>query len=1012
MTRWNIDVPTTEYYGRLPGHTEWAPGMADAFQALVNEVTAQPLVSFDTETTGLRVAEIDSEPASIPLYFSLAWGNRRCTVHAPLLQYFKPAMQDPNKWWVMANAKYDTHIAYNVGCTIGGKLVDTQVMHALLYEEKPHNLKYMCQHIGGWTWGDFQDQFGRITKANPPGAIIERAEREDFPRLVEYAANDAWGTLLVYNELRAQLERAGTHSLFRTSPPYIETLWDLFYKVEVPYTKALWQMERHGIRVNKDRLEQARPEAEKKISNLEGEIWAMRGYKFNVNSTPELRKWLVDEQKLEPLNLTKGGKTGVRTPSVDAKFLQHYADNGVPACKRILEYRNYSKLLGTYIKGLRELLDNNGRVHTRFNQDVARCMPAGELVLTNRGYIPVEKVKVGDLVISHTGKARRVTETSEHKPQPIYEVSLSNGMVLRTTGNHQYLSERGWVRSDCLSPNLHYINTHTLRTEEWADIPDWPKYCVSSWGRVRNKQTGWPLAPQPKGKWGHLKVTLSRNGAQQRGKDKKDFWIHQLVATCFVPKPLIPRAEVRHRDGIPWNNVAENLEWGTSSDNTEDARRHETLNGAPALTLTQVEEIRSANKLGQPASVNSKLSYEVAEQMRERYVTGEGRAELAREFGVSYHAVDSIVKDRTWTKPKEGVSAEELGEKYGVSAAYIRYIWAGRRWHRDDFDHEMSRYSTNVARVETVDVTPPETTYGLTVEVDHSHVTGGIFTHNTGRLSSSDPNLQNIPRPENDHWKLREAFIPADGYDIICFDYAQLEMRLLAAAAIERPMIDMIHSGKDIHVGNAEIVFGLPYDHIKTAKNKPKGELTSYDEQCLAARYAVKSIGFGILYGMGAAKMAHDLGISESEAESKIAQFLNAYPAVRRFTEEAVEETERTGYAFTVLGRRRNIPEIASHSRKERSRGERLSVNTQIQGSAADVVKMAQILYSQLGFERDFGCRMVLQVHDELVFECPKQNTSLMCAEIKELMEHPFSEDLQVHLLAEGGAGSSWGAVK
>ena len=670
MTGWNIEVPTTEYYGILPNRSDWAPGAAENFQSVLNEIAATPLVALDTETTGLSIAGSAVEPAAYPLYFSLAWGNRRATLHADLLRWFTPHFADHRKWWVFANAKFDAHMLYNANLyltpdelrtgvslpriRLAGKLVDTQVMHALLYEDKPHGLKYMCQHIGGWTWGSFEDQFGKITKLNTPSDIIRRAEQQDFSRLVEYAANDAWGTLLVYNELRTQLERANTHSLFRTKPPYIETLWDLFYKVEVPYTKALWNMERHGIRVDCARLQAAEPEARAHINQLERRLNKLCGRDVNPRSTEQLRELLVEQRGLSALNMTKGGKTGVRTASVDEKFLRHHADLGDEACAIILEHRSYSKLLGTYIEGLNEVVDREGRIHTKFHQDVAR----------------------------------------------------------------------------------------------------------------------------------------------------------------------------------------------------------------------------------------------------------------------------------------------------------------------------------------------------------------------TGRLSSSDPNLQNIPRPENDHWNLRQAFIPAPGYDLICLDYSQLEMRLLAAAALEQPMIEMIHAGKDIHIGNAEIVFGLPYDDIKAAKKKEKSELTEYDRQCLAARNAVKSIGFGLLYGMGAPKMAHDLGITEAEANQKIDQFLRAYPAVKRFTEECVQETLKTGYAFTLLGRRRNVPEIVSRSPKERSRGERLAVNTPIQGSAADIVKMAQILLDQLNLERDFDCRMLLQVHDELVFEVPKAHSSFLLGEITEVMEHPLSEDLPVQMKAEGGVGDSWGAIK
>jgi DNA polymerase I-like protein with 3'-5' exonuclease and polymerase domains len=1271
MTGWNIEVPTTEYYGHLPGRSDWAPGATERFQSVLNEIAATPIVALDTETTGLSIAGTGSESAARPLYFSLAWGNRRATLHADLLRWFTPHYADPRKWWVFANAKFDAHMLYNAnqyrtpeelraGVTLPriqleGKLVDTCVMHALLYEDKPHGLKYMCQHIGGWTWGDFQDQFGKITKVNTPTIIIEKAEQQDFPRLVEYAANDAWGTLLVYTELRKQLEQAGTHSLFRTKPPYISTLWDLFYKVEVPYTKALWRMERHGIRVDRGRLQAAKPEAESHINRLERRLTNLYGKgALNVNSTQQLQQWLVKDRGLSPLSMTKGGKTGVRTASVDEKFLKHHADLGDEACSLILEHRSYSKLLGTYIDGLNDVVDHDDRIHSRFNQDVARCMPAGELVLTDRGYLPVEQVRVNDHVITHEGRPRRVLETSKHAPQPIYVVELNNGLILKTTGNHQYLTADGWKRADDLAPGDEVV-THG-DPEEWKKVRDWDNYSISSWGRVRNDNTGCVLTQHKKDKWGHLKVTLSRNGAQLRGADKKDVTVHRLVADAFCHARVGP--EVRHLDGIAWNNTKENLLWGSSADNTADARAHGTLQGSPRLTKEQVYEILRYESAGQPPSSTAKLSYQIAESVRERYAAGEGRAELAKELGVSYQAIDNIVKDRTWTSAARGVSAVELADTYGVSPAAIRDIWAGRRWSSIGTNPECKRQFCRVS-VESKHVTAEEPTYGLTVEEDHSHVTAGIVTHNTGRLSSSEPNLQNIPRPENDHWSLRHAFIPAPGYDLICFDYCvapntriltsdlqwvtaeevkvgeeligfdeelgrstrylrtrvqrrkelrkacyqltmsngavitcshdhmwvvgggghtwkrrrrawvkteelevgdhiahfsapwearegynagyvagvldgegwvtkqsgtvgvaqrnnpcltklervlqdygvpytkrnrakdavqslyftgnkaglgvlgafrpprllskaaniwegkrtwghnservlitkikkvgvrrvialqtdahtfiaegflshncQLEMRLLAAAALEMPMIEMIHAGKDIHIGNAEIVFGLPYDDIKAAKKKEKSELTAYDHQCLAARNAVKSIGFGILYGMGAPKMANDLGITEQEANQKIEQFLRAYPAVRRFTEEAVKETLQTGYAFTVLGRRRNVPEIMSRSAKERSRGERLAVNTQIQGSAADVVKMAQILYDQLGFERDYGCRMILQVHDELIFECPKQHTTLMCGEIKELMEHPFSEDLAVYLTAEGGTGASWGAVK
>jgi len=723
MTGWNIDLPSTQYLDTSVD--------SDKLQALINELMDQDFVAIDTETTGLVVWK------DLPLYWSLAWKGRRATLHARLLHHFKRVFDNPCITWVLANAKYDMHILANVGITLTGKTVDIQVMHALLYEDKPHNLKFIAQHVLGWTWASFEDQFGKIGKKQSAEDVIRRAERENMALLIEYAANDAWGTLGAFNKLREQLEAAPTHSLFSKVPPYIVTLWDLFWKVEVPYTKTLWRMERHGIKVDRERLEKAKPEAELEIARIEREAAKLAGKVINLKSAAQLRKWFIDERGLNPVKFTKGGKTGVRAASVDVQFLEHHRND--MAVQLVMQHRDYSKLYGTYITGLHELLDPRDRIHTRYNQDVARCMPAGELVLTNRGYIPVETVKVGDQVITHKDRPRKVVDTSTHAPQPIYRVTLTNGLVLRTTGNHQYLADPGgWVRADELPPGIH-VRAHS-GPEEWAPVPTWEDFQVSSWGRVFNRKTKRFLTQNPKGTWGHLKVCLYRNGAQKRGEDRKDFAVHKLVATCFLSAK--GGKETRHLDGVAWNNTRENLALGTSKENTEDSRVHGTLNGASKLTALQVEEIRAAagNRLGQPPSCNSKLTFETAEKIRTRFNTGEERAELAKEFKVSWQAIDAIVKNRTWTKPKEGTSAAELADKYKVSEAAIRDIWAGRRWVREELVRENKQFFTS--RVRTVEVEKPETTYGLTVEEDCSHVTAGIVTHNTGRLSSAGPNLQ------------------------------------------------------------------------------------------------------------------------------------------------------------------------------------------------------------------------------------------------------------------------------
>ncbi len=1038
MTGWQIDLPKTMYFGPQVGGT--CPYTGAQLDAVIREVTAEKYVAIDTETTGLVKWQ------DIPLYWSLAWGTKsRMTVHAQYLPYFLEAFKDSNKEWILANAKYDAHILANVGINLCGRLNDVQVMHALLYEDKPHRLKFIAQHILGWTWADFQDTFGKIGKKQSARDLIERAERENFDLLVEYAANDAWGTLLLYRELQQQLASSFTYSLFHDRPPYINNMWDYFDKIEVPFTRVLWKMERRGILVDVDRLDKARPEAEKEINRVGRDLTKIFGRMLNLNSPDQLRQYFIEEAGLPPLKWTKGGKSGKRQPSLDADFFEHYQYDH-PAAKLVLEHREYTKLHGTYIVGLRDVCDPYGRIHSSFNQDVARCMPAGELVLTNRGYIPVESVVVGDMVITHKGRARPVINVSRHAPQTVYVVELSNGVTLRTTGNHQYKTGDGWRRADNLRSNVDMVVVHS-EEEAWASIKGWDNYRVSSWGRIRNARNGHIITPRQKDKWGHLKVTLSRNGAQKRGPDRKDFSVHQLVAHAFLPERG-DRTEVRHLDGIAWNNTSENLLWGTSRENTDDARRHGTLRGAPILTDEQVEEIKTAERAGQPPSGSSKLTFETAEEVRARFAAGEGRAELARELGVSYQAIDSIVKDRTWTKPQTGVSAEELAYKYGVSPAAIRDIWAGRRWNRQAPKEEGCTQQFRRVTVTAVYATEAEVTYGLEVEEDHSHVTGGVITHNTGRLSSSDPNLQNIPRPENDKWGLRDAFITLPGWSILASDYSQLEMRLLAAAAMEEPMIDIFRRGWDIHQGNASLMFDIPYKHIdycksvldkglKHGKIEPNDVLQlmqqeisdaveiingryglsvdgalAYIRECLKARNDSKSIGFGLNYGMGPGKLSRQINAPLKEAQDKIRIYKETYPAVDRFFKEAVEEGRKYGYSFTVLGRRRNIPMITSHRKEEQALGERLAVNTQIQGSAADVTKMAQLNLDAMGLDRLYDAHMLLQVHDELVFEAPTEAMQFVKPLVEELMAHPFCIELACPLDAEAGTGNSWGQAK
>jgi DNA polymerase-1 len=685
---WNIRLPDAEWYDlgdpRLP--------------ALIDEVCDQDVVAIDTETTGLKIW-FDKV-----LFWSLAWGpHRRVCMPARTLPLFQDAFADAGKRWVFANAKYDLHMLANSGVNITGDAVDTAVMHALLYEEESHALKDMAKQVLGWRWTDFFDTFqaqnvddlSKSPKRLPSGLFVQptrketieemllRCAHEDLPRLVDYASNDAYGTLRLYEKLRQELQDTAIYSLY---PDWLPDMEALFFKTEVPFTRVLWECERNGVFVNQEYLQQLRGPMwaeHEQLSREAARLWHAAGFTeaFNPNSTDQLRRYFFEHLHLKPLMFTKGGKSGVRTPSVDKGFLERY-EHESPMAAHLLRDRKLTKLIGTYIDGANEHIDPNGRIHTRFNQDVAR----------------------------------------------------------------------------------------------------------------------------------------------------------------------------------------------------------------------------------------------------------------------------------------------------------------------------------------------------------------------TGRLSSSSPNLQNIPTPEKDKFQLRGAFqaTPNSGNTLIVGDYSQLEMRLLACATVTQAnprgaeeMIQIFLDGKDIHMGNAAMVFGpmvkrqygwdLTYDFIKEAKKVdgkvksgelPESALTDQHRLALEKRVHIKSVGFGLNYGMKENKLARQLGITKEEAASIIEAYLGTYPAVNDFYAAAIEETQTTGFSFTLLGRRRFHPGIASPNALDRWSEERKAVNNQIQGTAADAVRLAMIRIAQARLDRKYGCKMLLQVHDELMFECPQETAEEARAEIQRIMEHPFPTDLAVPLDVSIGIGPSWNKAK
>ncbi len=263
----------------------------------------------------------------------------------------------------------------------------------------------------------------------------------------------------------------------------------------------------------------------------------------------------------------------------------------------------------------------------------------------------------------------------------------------------------------------------------------------------------------------------------------------------------------------------------------------------------------------------------------------------------------------------------------------------------------------------------------------------------TGRLSSSDPNLQNIPVRTEEGRRIRALFKAADGNLLISADYSQIDLRVLAHYSRDPALVDAFKRGEDIHRRTAAEIFDVA------------PELVTPD-----MRRAAKTVNFGIIYGMSPFGLAKELGIERREAKRFIDRYFARYPGVKAYMERAIKEARQKGYVSTILGRRRYIKEINSKNRVVRQFAERTAINTPIQGSAADIIKLAMLRVSRWFKEEMTGAAMLLQVHDELVVECRQADVEQVAEGIRERMEHAAS--LIVPLKVSVGWGPNWAEVK
>ncbi len=292
-----------------------------------------------------------------------------------------------------------------------------------------------------------------------------------------------------------------------------------------------------------------------------------------------------------------------------------------------------------------------------------------------------------------------------------------------------------------------------------------------------------------------------------------------------------------------------------------------------------------------------------------------------------------------------------------------------------------------------------ETTYLNALPKMINEKTGKIHTNfnqtvaATGRLSSNDPNLQNIPTRTEEGKRIREAFVASEGFKLISYDYSQIELRLAAHMSKDKKMIDAFNAGADIHTATAAGINGVD---IQAVTKKMRQE--------------AKAVNFGILYGQGAHGLSQGAGIPYYEASQFIKKYFETYPSIKKMIDGFIKQAQKDGYAITMFGRKRPLPDMNSNMPMIRKSAERMAINTPVQGSAADLIKMAMIKIDELIAENQKDIKILLQVHDELIFEIKEDKIKHYSPQIREIMQNNVT--LKVPILVDENIGNNWGELK
>jgi DNA polymerase I-like protein with 3'-5' exonuclease and polymerase domains len=1008
----------------------------EGIESLSRRMTQVGAFAFDTETNTLKVAGPNRDLAVVGI--SISWGELD-NYYIPLghrrhedlgrnidMEFFvarmKPVFEREDVKIAMWNGKFDMHVMARLGIIVRtNDLFDGMVASFLIYEDAPHGLKDSALEYLGIKPEKFRDVVAGVPNEVKKEFGLKAANKATFDlTLIDesapYALADAFNTWQLCLGLPELLEKEGMLKIFNS--------------MYMPILRTVFQMEEFGVGVDVEYLDKMTAEINEDIEKLRFGMFRLAGAEFNPGSSQQLAELFFgyvkpDGKKKANANqhiLSKSfgfpviARTDGGSPSTGADviwklskmaFKDSRKRQGAETAKLLLEHKRLDKLKGTFLEGLKGKLYGDGKMHPNFNiigtvTGRFSCIAEGEEVALVGERKPIEQVEAGDIVYCYD-------DEKNLRIRPV--------LAVIDQGKRDCVEVRWVSRGSHDAGRLVCTPDHRLRLAN------------GEWVRAGELRPGHVLA--------HLRVSANRKRPRLYGWggicDEEQRVIKREWFGCADSCGMA----IHHIDRDTANNRVYNLRLMTCQ---EHARMHGIERAAAGQIKTAHLVAYCPYAGARSGRDNPQYRAETADALVQMVHNAKGKiCDVPMDFdtfkikcvemGVDYRKV--AAEYRTfWRDVDDDTFIRAFYSCKGVPYAISRALNIGR-WKVSARIEKLGLCYNH--RVLSVVPVGPRRVYDLSVEEHHNFIASEVNVSNC-----SDPNLQQCPRSsgdEEDKYKIRALFrgseylaLTRNGLErrrkrIISVDYSNLEMRCLAHWSKDENLLEMFAQGHDSHGSTAVNMFGLDCAPDEVKKKHP------------SLRQAAKTINFMLMYGGGANRLYEslledrdapiDLGSREytslygvrtgkEVAQAYIDRYFASYSGVAAFIRNQKKFAHRHGFVYTVLKRKKRLGAINGHDHEQAAYCERLAVNAAIQGTAADITINAQ---NRIGADPWFaahGCNMLMQVHDELVFECPEKYEKEAIRRIRRYMEHPFGDSVELNLplVADAGSGMNYWEAK